>query len=248
MRVTVNIDVDTALAAKEDRVDTAKQLRALADIVDPYPKRVREVAETPYYAGESEGPEGKTPSDEAPLRERTRADLIARIDALEGRMTKQEQRPYHPNTRTLADHGERIDKLEQRADKQVSEHCDLAKTLDARMRERAESLHDITTEIGKRVTVVEDKVTNLAGAGTAAEATYRPGITPAPDRTDLQREIEQVVNHWRKAYNRQFLVVSQPYHKVGEGTPRNTVHCSDEPFAGTELPDGSTITKGLAGA
>ena len=203
--MNIEIKIDTTEASPGELEATAKQLRALADMVDPVPPPAREAAASPYYTAEPEGP------------------------------------PTAIN--------ERLSKLER--------------TLGAKVSERAEALHDITTEIGKRVTEVEDKTTNLnnevlnvSGRVRRLEvpsreegaASYTPGLTPPPERTTLQREIEAAVNSWRETYQREFLVVSQPYYREGDKSPRSTVHTSGDCFAGTSLADGGTITQGLAGA
>ena len=288
--MNVKIAIDTESMSYDERERAAKDLRKLADIVDSMPAEYREGSETggvPLVSHKESKSEGvplvshkESKSEGVPLVSHKRLkpheimDLRATISELIDKHNELANRVQDLETsktpgsdavreRTLADLIARIDKLEQRADKQVSEHCDLSKLLDSRMRERAESLHhdittelgkritvvhDITTDIGKRVTVVEDKVTNLAGAGKEPESTYRPGITPAPERSEMQAEIEFRVNEWRRKWNREFLVVSCEHYQSGAGFPKSRIHTSGDEFAGTELPWGGTVTKGLAGA
>ena len=59
MKLSIEIDTDSMSYA--EREVCAKQLRSIAETVDTVPARVREVAETPYYAAESTGPETKPP-------------------------------------------------------------------------------------------------------------------------------------------------------------------------------------------
>ena len=59
MRITIKIDTEVMGPSQLD--EESKRLRGLADLIDPIPKRAREVAEAPYHAPE----EG---NDESPLQ------------------------------------------------------------------------------------------------------------------------------------------------------------------------------------